>query len=347
MVDDSSSRHAEFLHTNYGTIIDPSGRKVLLFGVNEFNEWWGCFESYFEAPIGRKLIYAASDDEEHHLGTDTNYNIPKWFGKKTVLQRMNRRWTAMGWGVYSPLDTRIQSPCHDALGAGFALAHYEHQNGKRFQMEWRQLNSEFIQLDFTEKLDEIPLAPKAARPAWVLERGHSDVTTRVLEHELDLRSFGFFMGQERAMFLPISVFYRLYHSVLGRPFQAGLKWSNTLDIEGLDDSSLSLVEALTASSSAMFTSSDYTIFVQTQSDWEDHIKTRIGSRGLGMVNVEEFVAGSSPYVRMTLHSPLPGLALGLLIGMWHRAHGTPCASEVVFNGETTSIYLHPRMVEYF
>ena len=313
MIDEASSRHSEFLQTQFGTIIEPSGAKVILFGVNEFNEWWSCFESYYEAPIGRKLIYAASDDEEHHLGTDTSYEIPKWFGKKTVFQRMNARWITMGWGVNAPLDARIQSPCHDLLGAGFALAHYEHQNGKRYQMEWRQLNSEFIKLDFTEKLDEIPLAPKAVMPAWVLEREHPGITTTNLEHELELRSFGFFMGRERAMFLPISVFYRLYYSVLGRPFQAGLKWSNTLHIEGLDHSSTSLVEALS---------------------------------GFGAITVEEFVAGSSPSVRMSLNSPLPGLALGLLISMWERAHGAPCTSEVIFNTESALIYLHPRKVEY-
>jgi len=346
MIDEASSRHSEFLQTQSGTIIEPSGAKVILFGVNEFNEWWSSFESYYEAPIGRKLIYAASDDEEHHLGTDTSYEIPKWFGKKTVFRRMNTRWITMGWGVNAPLDARIQSPCHDLLGAGFALAHYEHQNGKRYQMEWRQLNSEFIKLDFTEKLDEIPLAPKAVMPAWVLKREHSDVTTTSLEHEIDLRSFGFFKGQERAMFLPVSVFYRLYYSVLGRPFQAGLKWSNTLHIEGLDHSSTSLVEALSESSALMFKSSDYTIFVQTQSDWEAHIKTRISSRGFGTVTVEEFVAGSSPSVRMSLNSPLPGLALGLLISMWERAHGAPCSSEVIFNTESALIYLHPRKVEY-
>jgi hypothetical protein len=213
-------------------------------------------------------------------------------------------------------------------------------------MEWRQLNSEFIKLDFTEKLDEIPLAPKAVMPAWVLKREHPGITTTNLEHELDLRSFGFFMGRERAMFLPISVLYRLYYSVLGRPFQAGLKWSNTLHIEGLDHSSTSLVEALSESSALMFKSSDYTIFVQTQSDWEAHIKTRISARGFGAVTVEEFVAGSSPSVRMSLNSPLPGLALGLLISMWERAHGAPCTSEVIFNTESALIYLHPRKVEY-
>ena len=346
MADEPSPLHSEFLLTDAGTIIDSHGSAVMLLGVNEFNEWWGCFESYFQAPIGRKLIYAASDDEEHHLGIHSLYTIPKWFGKASVLERMNQRWITMGWGVHLPVESRIQSPCHDALGAGFALAHHEHKSGKRYQMEWRQLNSDFIQLEYAEKLDEIPLAPEAMAPSWVPSQGHPLLKSAPLDHDFESRSFGFFMGRERAMFLPISVFYRLYNGVLGRPFQSDLKWPELLNIEGLDDSSSSLTTALAASSSSMFKGSDYTIFVQTQSDWESHINARISSRGMGTVNIEEFVGGTSPSVRMTLSSPLPGLTLGLLIAMWERAHGAPCSANVVFTDKTALISLHPRRVEY-
>ena len=346
MTDESSPLHSNFLLTNSGTIIDSHGSTVVLFGVNEFNEWWASFESYFQAPIGRKLIYAACDDEEHHLGINSMYTIPKWFGKASVLERMNQRWIEMGWGVYMPGDSRIQSPCHDALGAGFALAHHEHQNGKRYQMEWRQINTEFIQLEYTEKLDEIPLAPKAMNPSWVPKTSHSVVTTHPLEHDFESRTFGFFMGQERAVFLPVSVFYRLFHGVLGRPFQLDLKWPEALNIEGLNDTESTLTKALASSSSSMFKGSDYTIFVQTQLDWESHINTRITSRGLGSINVEEFTISASPMVRMTLHSPLPGLTLGLLIAMWERAHGVPCTTDVTFSDDYALISLHPRKVEY-
>ena len=346
MAGESFPIHSEFLLTDSGTIIDSHGSTVVLFGVHEFNEWWSCFESYFQAPIGRKLIYAASDDEEHHLGMNSLYTIPKWFGRAAVLERMERRWIEMGWGVHMPLESRIQSPCHDALSAGFALAHHEHKNAKRYQMEWRQLHSESIQLEYNEKLDDIPLAPTAMTPPWVPKETLPVLTTLPLDHDLEPRSFGFFMGQERAIFVPNSVFYRLYNGVLGRPFHPDQKWPKSLHVSGIDETPSSMTKALAASSSSMFKASNYIIFVQTQLDWESHINTRITSRGLGIVNIETFEMGSTPSVRMNLHSPLPGFTLGLLIAMWERAHGAPCSAEVVFREQSALISLHPRKVEY-
>ncbi|HJM54952.1 MAG TPA: hypothetical protein QGI72_01755 [Poseidonia sp.] len=346
MKDQSLSQWLDFQVTNSGLIVDGEGVYVILISVNDFHVWWRHFESCFKSPIGRKLIYAASDDEEYFLATSQSFRFPKWFGKKKVIEAMNVRWKTMGWGVHLPQFRRIQSPCHDALSAGFGLAHHEHAEKRRYRLEWRQINSELIELDFSDKSEDIPIAPKPNPPEWVSSADGGEIFLKPLEHEFEPRTFGFFMGQERSMFIPPTALYRLFQSVKGRPFNSEQRWREGCTLTGLSEESASLFRALVTSATAMFEASEYSIFIQNQSDWESHLKHRIFSRGLGSTIIEQFSLEDAPAVRMKIFSPLPTLAVGLILGMWERAHGFPCDYEVQIGSDSVVIFFHPRKVEY-
>lgn len=334
------------LATNSGLLIDDSGSVVLLISVNEFHDWWNYLESSFESPIGRKLIYAASDDEEYFLANNPSYKIPKWFGKNKIIQSMKVRWTSMGWGIHLPGIRRIQSPCHDSLSAGLGLAHHEHVDQQRYRMEWRQVHSDLVELDFTKRMEDIPTAPTVTSPEWVVPIGLADIHTKPHEHEFEPRSFGFFWGQQRSIFLPTSILHRLFESIMGRPFNSERRPREGLHVTGISENPTMLFKTLIESSSAMFDASDYSIFIQNQDDWESHLQHNIRSRGFGDVSVEDFAMDESPTVRMTIRSPVPTFAIGLMVGMWERAHGSPCMCRVEISSDLLTVSLYPRSVDY-
>lgn len=336
----------EVRSTNTGLLVDETGTGLMLISVNEFQQWWRSLESSFQSPIGRKLIYAASDDEEYFLATNPSYKIPKWFGKKKIVQAMGLRWTSMGWGLHFPDAKRIQSPCHDSLSAGIGLAHHEHVEQQRYRMEWRQINSDLIEMDFTNRAEDIPIAPPAPSPEWASPVDLADIHTHPIEHEFEPRSFGFFWGQKRSIFLPISILHRLFDSIIGRPFNSERHHREGIQVTGVSEQSSLLFLTLVESSAAMFQASDYSIFLQNQGDWESHIQHNIISRGCGHVTVDHFSLEDGPSSCMTVHSPLPTFTVGLLVSMWERAHGSPCICDVEIISNLLKIHLRPRSVEY-
>ena len=50
-----------------GFFLDAFGAPCVLLGTVEFTDFWNAFDACFSSPMGRKLIYAATDAEEDIL----------------------------------------------------------------------------------------------------------------------------------------------------------------------------------------------------------------------------------------------------------------------------------------
>ena len=50
-----------------GHIFDSDGNHLLLWKAMEFESWWIHFEKIIGVPMGRKLVNAATDEEEFHI----------------------------------------------------------------------------------------------------------------------------------------------------------------------------------------------------------------------------------------------------------------------------------------
>ena len=345
MSDSIASIHNGFTHATGGRILDPFGHELLLFGVQEFNDWWNQFESFFASPIGRKLIYAATDEEEYSLGKHPYIQPKKWFSKKKSYSALLQRWRAMGWGVYDLESDSILSPAHPTLTVGFALAAKEHFVQKRFRLEWDQRSSDYISIDFSEKNEPMSDVHQAPLLNWgeetTLSHGKEE-----LNHEIQLRSFGFFIGQQRGLFVPSQVLNRLYFGLQGRPLRDARSVQQDMEVEGLEQSIMPLFQASVAASKFMFESSNYGLFVQQESDWNDHVELRLSQRGFGVLSEQGCSLSSTNSLEATLHSPHPGYSLGLIWGMWERAHGSPFRMKVEIGIDALIFSLYPRQMDY-
>ena len=130
-----------------GFFFDADGSACVLVGTVEFSDFWNAFDACFSSPLGRKLIYAATDAEEAHLAKTQQAKFGKWFGRRRAEAYLSGRAACMGWGVFQ--HHRITSPAHDALTVGFLLAHREHLANERLSLEWNQLTNDQIPVSYT------------------------------------------------------------------------------------------------------------------------------------------------------------------------------------------------------
>ena len=341
MVVSASGFHDDFTFGENGYFFDDLGQPCVLLGVVEFSTFWHHLDSLYSSPLGRKLIYAATDAEERILRR-SNLQFGRWFGKRKVTKKLGLRASLMGWGDFT--KGHIVNPAHDGLTVGFALAHHEHLTRQRANVDWKQVSPELIRLVFEPKDDmmDSPLAPDTTRWFGV---GPSSVVSESLELDLDIRHSMFFNGDERSFFIPIHMFYHLLQSLLGRPIADDN--SSTFPITTSEDMiHVDALRCVVQSACAAFEASERAVYLQSRADWDGHLRERFIERGLGNITVEESLLDGAKASIFTVRSPIAPFACGLLVGMWQRAHGDRPVVHIEEGDDFLRIYLAPPQVNY-
>ena len=312
--------HEGYIFARNGFFSDDTGSPVVLFGVREFDLFWGYLDTLFESPMGRKLIYAATDAEELILSTCAEFQIPRFFGGKKIRERLQNRWVAMGWGKLSNQNDLITMPCHDAWSVGLALAHKEHLTQQRWTMNWNQRSSEHVDLHFEAKVASLA-SVQIPRPLNWGTADSSVSVSGVLDLELDARSYGFFHGQQRSFFMHVSAFHHLYNALIGRPLRDQQAWKKEWFIDGGSTNESALFSSVAHAARMSFRQSEVSIFLQQSSDWTELLNLHLSHRGLGDVVVNSSILDGDLSTEFSIHSRLPAITCGVLAGMFERAHG--------------------------
>lgn len=343
MVETYEERFFGFDFSSNGFFYDDAGNLISLFGVHEFDNFWREFESLIESPIGRKLIYAAADQEELVIMNSSSYAAGKWFWKKRVTQALLKRSSTMGWGKIS--GTTISSPCHDYFCVGVSLAHFEHLTQRRWSVQWQQKHADSIELDFEPQSRELhsPQLPK--RPEWGVRLMRETVANPLIL-DLDLRSFGFFAGEERSFFLPVTMFQFLWSPSLGKVRsellyqQKGVSFANS-------GTHHELFLAICTAAKVAFQASELPVYVLKPEDWKNLIHQRITRRGLGTVFVHSMLNSPGDIsTHFTIESPLPAYVSGLLIGLWERAFGRRADTSICVKNDAVDLSIQAQSVNY-
>jgi len=315
--------HHLFSFGSNGYHSDDLGHGCVLMGTVEFQHFWNALDACFESPLGRKLIYAATDAEELIITKADRFAYGRWFGRRRAEVALQHRSVIMGWGRIQP--DAISHPAHDALSVGFSLAHKEHLVGRRLNVDWHQHSADAITTTFKPKDGEMtaPLPPRS--PSWSGRRGTPSGTNSP-EPELDVRESGFFLGEARSMFLPVDVFHHLFAVLAGRPTVAASTSGDVHVVESVDEPAV--LKAIIHAACAAFERTNRPIYVQSASDWDGHFTVHFTERGWGRVEVEQSVLDGEQATVFYVESPVVPFVLGSLVGMWKRAHGKRVESTV-------------------
>ena len=337
----SEAAWAPFKFGADGFFLDPFGQPCVMMGVVEFSKFCLHLDALFESPLGRKLIYAATDAEERILSMHSSVQFGRWFGKSKAKNRLHQRAMEMGWGEFG--DASVSGPAHDALTVGFSLAHHEHISQQRANVEWNQLNADMIHLEFSAKNEPITPAPSPPHLPWFGSEPQG-LSSGPLDIELDRRASSFFNGDERSFFLSSHVFWNLFGSLLGRPLSGDFSARFSLEIEESIEHASTFRAVIIAAIQA-FEANERPVYVLSAGDWDGHFEDRLTKRGFGRVRVEQSILDEETSL-FSVQSPVAPVAIGLLIGMWQRAHGVVGEVKIELATDALLVRISPRRVDY-
>ncbi len=304
-----------FTFGSEGLFFDAIGEPCLLLGTVEFQNFVHALDESFEAPLGRRLIYAATDSEERAINGGDAFQFGRWFGKRRAEQALKARAKSMGWGWIE--RQQILGPAHDGLCVGFSLAHAEHLSQSRHELEWNQRTPELIQTTFKTKQGDMLPAPPSVRLNWS-DTSSETSALEVVELDLDVREATFFCGEARSFFVPTEMMHHLIAGLCGRPVgdTPSLEIAHVGELEQPEVFRAVVHAAMTA-----YNQTDFPIYLQTKDDWFGHLSAKLTMRGFGTVEVEKSILDGDDMTRFLVRSPAPAIVAGTLLGMWHRAHG--------------------------
>ena len=324
-----------------GLFFDPIGQPCVLIGTVEFQNFCHVLDETFDTPLGRRLIYAATDAEERSLSTPKMFQFGRWFGRRRVERALRHRAKSMGWGWFE--GQQILSPAHDGLTVGFSLAHAEHLSKSRYELEWNQRSPELIQTILNPKLGEMVPAPQAHRLNWSdTAKGATSVGT--LDLELDVREAAFFSGESRSFFLPIDVLHHLISGLRGRPVRS--MPSSSIAHIGEEFEEPDVFAAVVYAAMGAYKRTEHPLFLQTKDDWNGHLQSRLTMRGFGTVEVQKSLLNGDDHTRFLIRSPVPAMVAGTLLGMWQRAHGKRCVVSFGLDASGLIVKATEPVVDY-
>jgi len=300
-----------------GFFFDADGSACVLVGTVEFNDFWNAFDACFSSPLGRKLIYAATDAEESHLAATQRANFGKWFGRRRAEAYLNERAACMGWGVFQ--HHRITSPAHDALTVGFLLAHREHLAKERLNLEWNQPTNDQILLTLRPNQRGMTAPPQIQPMGWLASNGEESRPSNPRLLDLDHRGTTLYAGEAKSFFLPVAVIQRLVAELRGRPVEVGGATAHWELDETIEDGDL--FKAVAHAAHIAYNNTDRPVYLQSRSDWSGHLSLHFSDRGFGHVEVKRSLLDGDDCTEFLIHSSLPVVVAGTVFGMWCRAHG--------------------------
>ena len=333
-------RFSGFSFDGEGVILDPNGQRLCLFGIMDFERFWSAFDAFSPAPLGRKLLYAVADAEESIL-LNGGFDTGSWLKRRKLKRSLAERNLAMGWGLMG--GDAVRFPAQDVVSVGVALAQHEHVTQQRWKVSWVQQNSDFIALEFIHQDRDIPPARAVRPPNWGAVNLHSTGAISV-PFDADVRDNGFFFGQQRSFFLPVTVFYRLYAEVNGRPLNVGASDEASLEVN-FDENAL-LFRCVVFAAKRMFEQGDFPVFVLQADDWVGVLEQRISKFGLGAVDVLSSEMDGDFSTSFRIHSPLPGITIGLVFAMWERCFGHRGQATVMIGEHSVEVTVAKPRLEY-
>jgi len=333
-------KHEGFSFGQNGYFFDDNGFPIVLWGVVEMESFLRHLDARFAAPIGRKILYSATDAEELLL-RHSSFAKPRFGGRKKLHRLLASRSSRMGWGLFGP--GTVQSPCHDTLSVGFALAHEEHFAGARLDINWRQSQAELIHFEVAQKSSTIQPAQAPILPEWGRCKPVRS-PEKNLDLDLEVREHGFFFGEQRSFFLPSPVFDFLLHALQGRPLATSLE-KNWLQFSPPDADNL-LFSAFASAAKSMFEESIFPVYVLEEKDWTSHVVQRVQHRGMGRVSVLETRLDGDFETVFRVQSPHPSVVCGILVGMWERCNGRRSEVRIQVAPGFVDLSLRSPSVEY-
>ena len=296
-----------------GKLIHPLFGEVVVWRQHEFHSWWNQFEAIIDHPLSRTFINGVVDSLEFK---NTMPRVGGLFRKKKFKKESDRIAGQLGWGIFQIENQNVVQSAHPLLSVALGQYLLEAYHEQRFKVRWVEPRSQTVQLEIEASSDLPHPKPVESLPWSIIQQLKATDSSLMLDrhsqHEL------MFEG-ERVVLIPIESMDRFLSGCLPYAPQQDVEWFDAHSCNF--DAHEHLLKAVIQSISEMFLNSEQPVYIIDESSWVAYIENYICERGWGNAHVTSYDASNYTLeLTMPMQSQLP-FTIGLLCGMWERAHG--------------------------
>ena len=309
-----------------GLIHHPLFGEVIVWRQHEFHTWWNRFEPMFQRPMSRTFVNAFVD----FLELREAFLPARGFFRKGKNQKaMERIYSALGWGRVELKTNRVVQSGHSLLCVALGQYILETYTQQRYKIRWLEPRPQTVQLELEESDNLPPPKPHEAFP-WSSSSVNvksSSMMTLEQHHGCELRMEG-----ERVLLIPVKALERFLRSCLPYLQTSKREWFSH------ENESLSpfanLLQTVIESTSAMFLGSEQPVYITDQTSWDAYFDHYLAVRGWGTVEILEYDTSTLELTCCIQHGPSLPFTLGIIGGIWERAHGRAYRMQLQPKNET-------------
>ena len=317
------NRIANNFTSRNGLIIDNNGNCWYRWRSDGLDSWWRFFEEIIDAPMGRKLVNSACDEEEWLLNSG-ELDHSGLFRKKKITLALIDRWALHGWGVPNLKPPSFDSSGLKPLFAGILQADIERINSVRYRMLWEEKSAETALLTLNET--NLPV-PNSKSSYGVYQKGES------LQIEVEK---GWRIDGLKFILLPVGLFKRLEESCTG--LVAKISEDERNSWPQVSDGFL----ALALAAKELFIAGEEIFLAADEQGWMDSCESYFSPRGLASPISVNSIDSNGGIELLFKEIPLPSITVGYLAGAWVRCEGRPVKVELNYDDNHCQIRLQSR-----
>lgn len=300
---------------------------VIVWRQHEFRTWWNEFEQMFEHPLSRMFVNAILDSLEFKQILKPPRGM---FGKKKFNSELTQLCSSLGWGEVAIAEQRVAHGVHPLLSVAFCQYVVETYHQQRYKVRWTEPYPQGVQLE-VEVTASMPSPKPSNHFPWSRDKENINFNTPSIEIEqhsnFDLRIEG-----ERVLIAPIDAFDRFFSSCSPYTPNAHQDWFNYEKIQNTAVSNL--LATIVKSIATMFLQSEQPVYIINETSWDAYIHHYLVERGWGKASEIDYDESTCELnASLEVNKNLP-FTLGMLCGIWERAHGRSCRVELQQKNET-------------
>ena len=334
-VDEESSNFSSLLHTSFslfkdGSIRDRNNRSWLVWNIADFNHWWLSLETIIGIPLGRKLMNSAADHEEWLLENDLKLPNSGFFKRKKQNLMLLQRWNQLGWGRFSKSMEILHSHLLAPVVSGFCLASIEKVSMSRQKVQWTQISSSEIHIEFKPDNRQIHPSPAAQSFPWSPNQADSFAESMTeMDLDIELRENGWAHAGESTCFLPAGFFSRIFNTVSLQSFAHHSSWKDAFRFSDvLDQGSSQALIVTCLSVEELLSRSERAIYIQNLESWDLLDSAYLSKFGFGTyLDISSIDEHGGVLFEIPNSVQFPFL-IAWLIAFWQRGHGRKAKSEL-------------------
>ncbi len=297
-----------------GRLHDTLIGDIIVWKQHEFHTWWNTFENLINQPMSRVFVNAFVDSLELRGPLSEKRGL---FAKRKFDKELKVLCRKLGWGFVSLKEKCVTQSAHPLLSVALAQYTLELYEKCRYKVRWIEPQPQMVRLEL-DISNSLPSPNVHQVPPWSnnvhreLNDAHFPVLDIVNEYELKLDG-------ERVLLVPLQAFERFLVACKPYTSSSSAVWfeSNMTMV----DSDRHLLETTIKSVASMFLQSNRPVYIIDESSWQSYIDHYLCEYGWGSFHVMMYDQKTLEFHASLIKGPLLPFTLGILCGMWERAHG--------------------------